>query len=79
MDWVHVRESHTPYEWKIQRALSIVDPWGDERADRRAALNTMAAHPIDEETAQSLKGCFLKINDREEEAGPEQIRALLES
>lgn len=77
--WVRLYDSHTPYEWKVQRALAIVDPWGDDRADRRAALNTLASHPIEEETAQMLKGCGLKINEQEEEAGPEQIRQLLES
>lgn len=63
----------------MQRALSIVDPWGDDRADRRAALNTVAAHPVEEEAAETLKGCGLKINEHQEEVGPEQIRLLLES
>lgn len=78
-DWIRVYESHTPYEWKVQVALSIVDPWGDDRADRRAALNTIKAHPIDDEAIPVLLGCGLKINEHEEEVGPAQMRALLES
>ncbi|MEI8016870.1 MAG: hypothetical protein WCH39_01665 [Schlesneria sp.] len=39
-DWVKVYESHTPYEWLIQVALSKVDPWGDDRDDERAARMT---------------------------------------
>jgi hypothetical protein len=77
--WVEIYESHTPYEWKLQRARAIVDPWGVDRDDRRAALNTMASHPIEEETFDLLKGCGLKINEHEEEVGPAQMRALLES
>ena len=36
-----VFESHSPYEWAVQRAMETVDPWGDKRADERAAWNTM--------------------------------------
>ena len=43
-DWVKVYNSHSPYEWLLQVGLSKVDPWGDDRADQRAA--TMAANLI---------------------------------
>lgn len=40
MDWVRVYESHNEYEWALQWALMITEPWGDDRADLRAAVNT---------------------------------------
>lgn len=39
-DWWNVRKEHTPFQWACQIARSIVEPWGDERADLRAAQNT---------------------------------------
>lgn len=77
---MNVYESHTPYEWAVQTALSIVDPWGDDRADLRAAVNTMALYPAPEgreEAAASLTG-YLKINQRVETVGPAALQALLE-
>ena len=79
MAWVEIYESHTHYEWRVQKALSIVDPWGDDRADQRAYVNTLAALDPSEESLESARQCGLKINEHEEEAGPAQIRALLES
>lgn len=40
MDWVKVYESHNEYEWRMQIALMQVEPWGEDRADFRAAMNT---------------------------------------
>ena len=40
MDWVKVYESHNEYEWRMQIALMQVEPWGEDRADYRAAMNT---------------------------------------
>lgn len=40
MDWVRVFESHNEYEWAMQIALNTVEPWGEDRADFRAAMNT---------------------------------------
>lgn len=38
--WVKVYEDHTPYEWAVQLALAAIEPWGEDRADLRAAVNT---------------------------------------
>lgn len=49
--WLEMFESHTPYEWRLQQARAIVDPWGDDRADARAQVNTaqlMASQTEDE-------------------------------
>ena len=82
-DWVDVYESHTPYEWQLQKILAVVDPWGDDRADLRTATNTMAVIPGGEYDRQQLMDSlvgYLKINEREEpSAGPAGIRMMLES
>lgn len=39
-DWIKLYESHNEYEWALQQLLALLDPWGDERADFRAAVNT---------------------------------------
>lgn len=82
MEWVEVYESHTPYEWALQQCLEIVDPWGDDREDLRAAINTMAVMPAgdyDRSEAMAALVGYLKINEREEIAGPNKMRALIES
>lgn len=83
MDWVEVYESHTPYEWLVQQVLAVVDPWGDDRDDLRAAVNTMAAIPAGDfdrnEFRESLRS-YLKINEQPEESvGPAGLRMMLES
>lgn len=52
MDWVDVFGEHTPFEWQLQVARSIVDPWGEDRADTRAQLNTsqLLAHQSQNES-----------------------------
>lgn len=76
MSWVEVFESHTTYEWIVQEALSIVDPWGDDRADLRAEANTFAMVAPSEET---ISGCrtYLAIQDQQEPVGPSAMRQLL--
>jgi len=39
-DWWNLKAEHTPYEWAAQRALYEVAPWGERRADLRAAFVT---------------------------------------
>jgi len=65
MHWVEVYESHTPYEWLVQQVLAAVDPWGDERADIRAAHNTQwaTAGEFDRQEAFDQLRNYLKIND----------------
>jgi len=81
MDWVAVYESHTPYEWQIQRALAIVDPWGDDRDDLRAAINTIAVRGNGDnaDEVMSVLTGYLPINRHEETVGPAAIRAAMEA
>ena len=82
MDWVEVYESHTPYEWLTQQALAVVDPWGDDRADMRAAINTIAVRgdgDSQSEVMDVLLG-YLEINKRPEPTvGPAAMRAAMEA
>ena len=66
MDWVEVYESHTPYEWLTQQALAVVDPWGDDRADMRAAINTIAVRGDGESQSDVMDVLlgYLEINKR---------------
>jgi len=74
-----VYESHTPYEWLVQRCLMIVDPWGDDRDDLRAAINTVASTPTqDAGELQDVLIGYVKINEQSKQAGPAQMRAMLE-
>ena len=60
--------------------LTVVDPWGDDRDDMRAALNTIAAIPsgVDKSEVMSALVGYLKINAVNDTAGPAQMRAALE-
>lgn len=81
-DWVAVYESHTPYEWLIQRCLSVVDPWGDDRADFRAAINTLKSTPLGEgeDPAEVLSDLidYMKLDEPDEDLiyDPEAIRRM---
>lgn len=80
-EWVEIYESHTPYEWLMQRTLAAVDPWGDDRDDLRAALNTLANYPgtgDKQELLQALLG-YIEINKAAEHVGPADMRRALES
>lgn len=39
-DWWNLKGEHTQYEWAMQRAMYRVCPYGERRADRRAAFHT---------------------------------------
>ena len=39
-DWWNIRDEHTPFEWIVQRAMYAATPWGERRADFRAAIHT---------------------------------------
>lgn len=78
MDAVELYLSHTPTEWLVQRVLAVVDPWGDERADKRAALNTMtAAGQFDMEVFRALTS-YTDGSMKPEEVGPAAMRQALE-
>ena len=39
-DWWNLRDEHTPYQWQCQLAMYSANPWGERRADLRAAVNS---------------------------------------
>jgi len=39
-DWWNIKNEHTPFEWACQIAMAQVNPFGERRADIRAATNT---------------------------------------
>lgn len=39
-DWWNIKNEHTPFEWACQIAMAQVNPFGERRADIRAAVNT---------------------------------------
>lgn len=43
LDWWNLFAGMTPYEIAHTQALWGLEPWGDDRADLRAAINTVAA------------------------------------
>ena len=79
MDWVELYESHTTTEWLVQMGIGIVDPWGDDRADLRAAHNTLAVASSEDPQClfNALRG-YLKINERTQVVGPAAMRRLIE-
>lgn len=80
-DWIEVYESHTPVEWFYQKSLAVIDPWGDDRDDIRAAMNTMAVMPpgdYDRTEAFADLVHYLKIDQPTETHGPAAMRQLLE-
>lgn len=39
-DWWRLRKEHTPFQWSVQMTLASVQPYGEQRADMRAAMMT---------------------------------------
>lgn len=39
-DWWQLRKEHTPFQWAVQQTLASVQPYGEQRADMRAAMMT---------------------------------------
>jgi hypothetical protein len=57
MDWWNIKAEHTPYEWACQVALYSVCPFGERRADMRAAVNSarlIAAQSMSKTTADDF-------------------------
>lgn len=76
LDFWNVFGEMTPYEIAVTHALWMLEPWGDDRADLRAAVNTLAASATKDtdtkEAMESLTG-YLKVqsDDLAEEITPE--------
>ncbi len=86
-DWVKVYDSHTPHEWAVQVALAAVDPWGDDRADLRAANNSLhmilsqAFGKVDQQAIDKLAVAlqhYLKVQEPPSQVTtPRQARLLM--
>jgi len=70
LDFDNVYYEMNPFEWSVHQALSIAEPWGEDRADLRAAINTVRqllansndpSEDVIEEELRSLSG-YLGIN-----------------
>lgn len=90
LDWWNIKAEHTPYEWACQIAMYQVNPFGDRRADMRAAVSTTnqiiasAASKLPPSDVQSLFVSirdYLKCNEEndEEEVDFEALRKVKES
>lgn len=75
-DFWKLRKEHTPFQWAVQQAIYQVAPYGEKRADKRAAVctaNQMVMHVAekvgDEEFNQavsSLANYLPKAEDYED-------------
>lgn len=85
LDFDNVYYELSPYEWSVHQALFVVEPWGEDRADLRAAVNTVrhllensseASDEVIQDEIQNLAG-YLKINKPPERIlSPAEIAAL---
>lgn len=62
MDWVRIWESHNEYEWTLQRVLMAIEPWGEARADLRAAVNT--AQVVVSNSSEASSGAVGELVDQ---------------
>ena len=80
--WRKLYKSHSPAEWAMQKAMAIVEPFGENRADQRAAINTIASGiKISEENIDEVYEYLTNYtgdeDDQEElEADPEVLASL---
>ena len=77
LDWWNIKGEHTPFEWACQLAMYEAAPFGERRADIRAATNTVnaivasAMVKISSEDANALfrqVANYLECDQDEEEA-----------
>lgn len=75
-DWWNIKNEHTPFEWACQLAMYQVNPFGERRADIRAAINTtnqiIASSPskLSRDDIQALFSSirdYLKCNEQTDE------------
>lgn len=82
-DFWNIRDEMSAYEWAMLKAMFLVEPWGEDRADIRAQVNTnylCAAQgaQLDDDDLSRLR-FYLKANaPKDEPLSPEQQRILLE-
>lgn len=76
MDWVRIYELHNSYEWAVQRILNCVDPWGDNRADMRQAVNTarqIISQSVESVSEEELTGLIKRLAGYLKIHRPEQV------
>lgn len=86
-DWIRVYESHTEYEWALQQLRARLMPWGEDRADFRAAMNTAAAiasqmvEPDTEAIGRTIEALrsYLPEGDGTETDDPATLRQIAEA
>lgn len=85
-DWWRIKGLHTPQEWALQLAAESIDPYGEERDDMRAAINTaniIASNSVDvssEQMGEMIDGLrsYLSVNQiKPEVVGAAAIRRLM--
>lgn len=81
-DWWNLRKEHTPFQWALQRTLAHVQPFGEARADMRAAVMTanlmsmQAKEPIpDEAFAEMVKALSSYLPDESDYEDAADIEA----
>lgn len=65
-DWWNIKAEHTPYEWACQIAMYQVNPFGDRRADMRAAVgatNQIIATSAAKLPPEDVQALFVSIRD----------------
>lgn len=84
-DWLEFYDSHTAYEWHLQRAANIVEPFGEDRADDRSRIHALFTKINDPEWLRKLfdllsnyTGDIEPQNSGELEANPQALAKIKE-
>lgn len=82
LDWWRIKDEHSPYEWRLQKAMARVLPFDDERDDWRNAvlaawLCASAGSKLDAEQFEHIRH-YLPVNHQVQTVGPEGARAAIE-
>ena len=85
-DWWNLRKEHTPFQWALQQTLARVQPYGEQRADMRAAMMTanlmamQSSKPVDDvdfsEMVESLMSYLKDASDYEDVTDIEAARKI---
>jgi hypothetical protein len=80
LDFWNVYAEMTPYEISVTQALWQIEPWGDDRADLRQAVNTVAGSGVEEgkagEAVEELAN-YLEVNRvQPQEISPDEAARL---
>jgi hypothetical protein len=77
LDFWNLLNELSPQELRAQQALMAVEPWGDDRADLRAAVHTVTSHKFQQpDDALDALTRYLKVQQHEEEIHPDVAAKL---